>query len=172
MPPLTLETAGALVPGGVTASDIEKEKRIMQAQTTQPQTLSVRVLRPFYFGGKPTKVNETIDLPRIFAQEMKAAHKVLLEVPFTPKLTWAYPRSNGAGLCAAAGVAARMRAPQISRAIGLVDVIIRSFNAFISARAQHPRAVPSRAAGQCPGAHRRRMSSRADLGIRASRWAG
>ena len=76
MPPLTLENAGALVAGGATASDIEKEKRIMQAQTTQPQTLNVRVLRAFYFGGKPTKVNETIELPRIFAQEMKAAHKV------------------------------------------------------------------------------------------------
>lgn len=48
----------------------------MQAQPTLPQTLNVRVLRPFYFGGKPTKVNETIELPRIFAQEMKAAQKV------------------------------------------------------------------------------------------------
>ena len=48
----------------------------MQAQSTQPKVQSVRVTRAFYLNGKPTKVNETIELPRILALEMKAANKV------------------------------------------------------------------------------------------------
>ena len=48
----------------------------MQAQQQQPQTTSVRVVRAFYLNGKPTKVNETIDVPRLLALELKAANKV------------------------------------------------------------------------------------------------
>lgn len=73
MPPLTVEGASALVPGGGGA--LTKEI-IMQAQQKQPQMQSVRIVRAFYFNGKPTKVGETIELPRLFALEMKAAHKV------------------------------------------------------------------------------------------------
>lgn len=75
MPPLTLENASALVLGGVRSSDIEKERKMLPAQQTQPKTQNVRVLRSFYFQGKPTKVNETIEVPRTFALELKAAHK-------------------------------------------------------------------------------------------------
>jgi hypothetical protein len=72
---MALSAAGsALVAGSFQEND-------MQAQQQQPQIRSARVLRPFYFNGKPTKVGETIELPRIFALEMKAAHKVeLIEV--------------------------------------------------------------------------------------------
>ena len=87
MPPLTLESASALVPGGVTASDLAKEKKLMQAQPQQqqPKTLNVRVLRPFYFEGKPTKVDQTITLPRVFALEMKAANKAEIIADESPR---------------------------------------------------------------------------------------
>jgi len=53
----------------------------MQAQQAQPQVQSARVIRSFYFNGKPTKVGETIELPRFFALEMKAANKVAIIAP-------------------------------------------------------------------------------------------
>lgn len=36
---------------------------------------TVRVLRAFYFKGKPTRIGETLDLPNVFALEMIAAKK-------------------------------------------------------------------------------------------------
>jgi len=53
----------------------------MQAQQAQPKMENARVLRSFYFNGKPTKVGETIELPRFFALEMKAANKVAIIAP-------------------------------------------------------------------------------------------
>ena len=72
---MVLSAAGsALVAGSFQEKD-------MQAQQAQPQTLSTRVLRAFYFNGKPVKKDETIELPRLFALEMKAAHKVEIIQP-------------------------------------------------------------------------------------------
>ena len=77
MPPLTLENAGALVPGGVTASDIEKERKVMQAQKpAPPATLKGEVVRAFYYQGKLLEVGAKVELPRIFALEMHAANKL------------------------------------------------------------------------------------------------
>jgi hypothetical protein len=86
MPPLTLENAGALVPGGVSAADIEKERRIMQQpKPAQPAALKVRVLRSFYYQGKPIEKGAEVTLPRAFALEMKAASKLqILEEPAAP----------------------------------------------------------------------------------------
>jgi hypothetical protein len=72
---MPLTAAGSALVAG---SSQEKD---MQAQPQQPKTSSVRVLRAFYFNGKPVKVNETLDLPRLFAIEMVAAHKVELIEP-------------------------------------------------------------------------------------------
>ena len=77
--PLTLENAGALVPGGVPPRAIEEEKK-MQAQQTQaqPKTLRVKVLRPFYYQGKPVEKDAIVELPRVFAMEMRDARKALV----------------------------------------------------------------------------------------------
>lgn len=48
----------------------------MQAQQARAQPQTARVLRAFYFDGKAVPVGETIELPRIFALEMKAANKI------------------------------------------------------------------------------------------------
>jgi len=80
MPPLTLENASALVAGGVKAADIEKERKVMQAQKpAQPATLKGEVVRAFYYQGKLLKVGEKLELPRIFALEMHAANKLRIE---------------------------------------------------------------------------------------------
>jgi hypothetical protein len=80
MPPLTLENAGALVSGGVSASAIAQERKDMKAPQpgAQPTTLKVRVLRAFYFSGKSIAVKTELELPRLFALEMQAANKVEL----------------------------------------------------------------------------------------------
>ena len=39
------------------------------------QTQSVRVVRAFYYQGKPTKVGTLVELPKVFAKEMIAAKK-------------------------------------------------------------------------------------------------
>jgi hypothetical protein len=39
------------------------------------QTQSVRVVRAFYYQGKPTKVGTMVELPKVFAKEMIAARK-------------------------------------------------------------------------------------------------
>jgi hypothetical protein len=53
-----------------------QENGMQAAQAVKgPEKQEVRVERAFYFNGKPTKVGETIELPRIFASEMIAAHK-------------------------------------------------------------------------------------------------
>lgn len=39
------------------------------------QMKTVRVMRPFFYERKPTKVGETIPLPALFAGEMVAARK-------------------------------------------------------------------------------------------------
>ena len=51
------------------------------AANPAPQTLKGKVLRPFYYkaGEPPLKVGEVLELPRIFALEMKAANKFELE---------------------------------------------------------------------------------------------
>jgi hypothetical protein len=89
---MPLSAAGSALVAG---SSQEKD---MQAQQNQPKTSSVRVLRAFYFNGKPVKVNETLDLPRLFALEMRAAHKVeIIEAkPETkPEPVKAEPRTRG-----------------------------------------------------------------------------
>jgi len=68
-----------------------------QQQQQQPQTTSVRVVRAFYLNGKPTKVNETIDVPRLLALELKAANKVEIVQPkveekLEPKKAESQPR--------------------------------------------------------------------------------
>jgi hypothetical protein len=81
VPPLTLENAGALVPGGVTASDIEKERKAMQATPPNApvKTLEVKVLRNFQgLERKLHTAGEVLTLPRVFALEMIAANKVEL----------------------------------------------------------------------------------------------
>ena len=80
--PLTLENAGALVPGGVSPRAIEEEQKIMQAvqQATQPKTLRVKVLRSFYYQGKPVEKDAIVELPRVFAMEMRDARKALVVV--------------------------------------------------------------------------------------------
>lgn len=46
------------------------------------QTKKGRVLRAFYYQGKPTVVGQVVELPRVFALEMAAANKLeLLEDP-------------------------------------------------------------------------------------------
>jgi hypothetical protein len=87
MPPLDVENASALVPGG----GVSPKENDMKAQQpgTQPATLRVEVLRSFYFGGKPIQVKAEVDLPRIFALEMVAAKKakVIEEVPVPTQTT-------------------------------------------------------------------------------------
>lgn len=75
--PLTLENAGALVPGGPSPRAIEEEKKAMQAQQTpaQPKTLKVKVVRSFYYQGKPIEKDAIVELPRVFAMEMRDAKK-------------------------------------------------------------------------------------------------
>jgi hypothetical protein len=76
VPPLTLENAAALVPGGVTADDIAKEQRTMQQKPALPQTLKVRVLRAFTDHKRQVLAKDsTAELPRVFALEMAAANK-------------------------------------------------------------------------------------------------
>jgi len=61
------------------------------------QTKKGRVLRAFYYQGKPTKVNETVELPRVFALEMASAHKLeLIEDP-KPEETKALPKADTKG---------------------------------------------------------------------------
>jgi hypothetical protein len=61
---LTTESAGALIPGA-------------PLETTM-NTKHGRVLRAFYFNGKPTVVGEPVELPAVFALEMAAAKKLEL----------------------------------------------------------------------------------------------
>jgi hypothetical protein len=61
---MALQAAGsALVAGG-------SQESAMQLQVTK-----VRVTRAFYFDKKPTKVGSVVELPKVFAAEMIAAHK-------------------------------------------------------------------------------------------------
>lgn len=83
MPPLTLENAGALVPGGAMAADIEEERRMLQQKPAQknPEQL-VEVIRAFYYQGKAVPVLDEkknpnrVVLPKLFAIELRAANKV------------------------------------------------------------------------------------------------
>ena len=77
---MPLSAAGSALVAG------SSQESTMQAQQKQPQTASVRVVRAFYLNGKPTKVNETIDVPRLLALELKAANKVeIVAVKAEPK---------------------------------------------------------------------------------------
>jgi len=67
---MPLSAAGSALVAG------SSQESTMQAQQAQPQTQSIRVLRAFYYQGKPTKVDEILDLPRLFALELQAAKKV------------------------------------------------------------------------------------------------
>lgn len=76
MPPLTLESASALVVGGVSAKDIAKEHSHMQPQKPQPTTIKVQALRNFQnHERKICEKGGVHTLPRIFALEMIAANK-------------------------------------------------------------------------------------------------
>lgn len=77
--PLTIANAGALVSGGVTAKQIEEERKDMKATTPKsqpPETVMTKVLRPFYYGSKVIPRDSRQELPRLFALEMRAANKV------------------------------------------------------------------------------------------------
>jgi hypothetical protein len=80
--PLTCENSGALVPGGPPARAIEEERNDMKAQqpTAQPETLKVKVLRAFYYKGTPVEKDAIVELPRIFALEMRDAKKAAVIV--------------------------------------------------------------------------------------------
>jgi hypothetical protein len=41
-----------------------------------PQTLKVKVVRPFTYAGKPVTAGTELELPYAFGREMAAAHKV------------------------------------------------------------------------------------------------
>jgi len=58
-----LAAGSALVAGGFTET------------TMQLQTQKVRVLRTFYFDRKAQKVGAVVELPKIFAIEVRAANK-------------------------------------------------------------------------------------------------
>lgn len=75
--PLTLRTAGALVPGGVSPREVEDERKAMRVQQEPalPETLKVKVVRAFYYQGKPINKDVIVDLPRVFALEMRDARK-------------------------------------------------------------------------------------------------
>lgn len=77
MPPLTLESAVALVPGGVTRAEIDKENKAMQAQAKSAPSANVQfaVERAFYYQGKVCEAGKMITLPRVFGLEMQAARK-------------------------------------------------------------------------------------------------
>jgi hypothetical protein len=83
VPPLTLENCSALVPGGGTPADIEKERKSMQQPNqAPPKTLEVKVVRSFMnHERRVLKAGERATLPRIFALEMKAANKVEIIEP-------------------------------------------------------------------------------------------
>lgn len=82
---LTTESAGVLVSG---APSLEKPM----------QTKTVRVLRAFYFNKKPTRVDEILDLPYVFALEMIAAHKAVpteRSIPQKPEPQKSEPQKGG-----------------------------------------------------------------------------
>lgn len=75
MPPLTLENASALVPGG--GAQANKENDMQQQKAAQQNPVQkVRVLRAFYYQGKPIEKGSVVELPKLFAVEMRAANKV------------------------------------------------------------------------------------------------
>jgi hypothetical protein len=86
--PLTIENAGPLVAGGGSPSAANQENAMQQQQKPAlPATLKVKVVRPFYYQGKPIEKDAIVDLPSVFALEMKAAHKAVLvpaEIPAAP----------------------------------------------------------------------------------------
>lgn len=97
MPPLTIENASALIGGG----GVHTRETNMAQKPTLPQTLDVEVVRSFMnIDRKPTKVGETVTLPRVFALEMIAANKAKLvakdeAVIESPKPATAEKPSNG-----------------------------------------------------------------------------
>jgi hypothetical protein len=100
--PLTLENAGALVSGGVSPRAIKQEKTDMKAQQTiaQPQTVKVKVVRPFYYQGKAVAKDAIVELPRVFALEKRDAKKALVveeEKPAAPPAALAKADKADAG---------------------------------------------------------------------------
>lgn len=74
MPPLTTADSSALVSGGMPS--MENTMRAPQPNA-QPTVLRVKVLRAFQdHRRQTTKVDSEIELPRLFALEMRAANKV------------------------------------------------------------------------------------------------
>lgn len=73
MPPLTIESAAALVGGG---TKVPQEQSMSTVPVTPPAVLKATVVRAFYFQGKVLEVGKTFELPRVFALEMQAARKV------------------------------------------------------------------------------------------------
>jgi hypothetical protein len=49
------------------------------------KTETIRVLRPFILDGSPTKVGDVIDVPAVFAIELRTAKKAEKVVPPAPK---------------------------------------------------------------------------------------
>lgn len=74
MPPLTLENASALVPGGGARKTKENDMQV-QKPGAQPANVKVKILRAFYYQGKPLAKDEIVTIPRLFALEMAAANK-------------------------------------------------------------------------------------------------
>lgn len=65
---LTIENAGALIPGKITKEDFM-------------ETRTVRALRGFYFDRKVVKLGTIIKLPKIFAIEVCASNKAEMVDP-------------------------------------------------------------------------------------------
>lgn len=87
MPPLTIGTASALVAGGGAHPQKETDMQNRQAAQQNPMQ-KVRVMRAFYYHGKPIEKGSTGELPKLFALEMRAANKVefIDEAPAKPEL--------------------------------------------------------------------------------------
>lgn len=59
-----------------------------QQPPAPPKTVKVKVVRPFYYQGKPVEKDSIVELPRVFAMEMRDAKKAELipevETPAAP----------------------------------------------------------------------------------------
>lgn len=49
-----------------------------QQPPAPPKTVKVKVVRPFYYQGKPVEKDAIVELPRVFAMEMRDAKKAEL----------------------------------------------------------------------------------------------
>lgn len=77
MPPLTIESARALVGGDVPQQIIDEENRMLQTKPALPKEQKVKVVRSFFHAGKVLEKDSAHTLPYAFAKEMQAANKVV-----------------------------------------------------------------------------------------------